>query len=83
MRLTQLLSELPRQAPTTSFGEGTVEHPSALIRRLTPSFGGLGMTVHATDVFIARYVGRLEGAQDLDFGSVREDLQELEGQEGP
>ena len=83
MRLTQLLSELPRQAPTTSFGEGTVEHPSALIRRLTPSFSGLGMTVHATDVFIARYVGRLEGAHDLDFGSVREDLQELEGEEGP
>lgn len=83
MRLTEMLAELPREAPTTPFGEGRVSHESPLIRRLTPFAGGFGAALHANDVFIARYLSRVPGAESLDFGVVNEVRDELGEEEVP
>src|SRR6202040_2208945 len=69
MYLSQLLSQLPRKAPQHRFGDGEVDHASALIRRIAPSSSGMGMMfLDATDVFIVRYLMRHQDAANFDFG---------------
>lgn len=68
MFLSQLLSQLTRRPGRHQFAEGEVEHPSALIRRIAPSNGMGMMFLDASDVFIARFLMMLQGADGIDFG---------------
>jgi hypothetical protein len=69
MAMQEPLAELPRDRPDHEFGQGAVQHDSALIRRIAPLDGDIGFIAYeASDVFVVRFLSTLEGAEDLDFG---------------
>lgn len=75
MEVTRILGDLPR-APGNGF-DGTVQHPSALIRRIAPSGFSPIAFFDAADVFIVRYLMRQPGAQGLDFGVMVDKVESL------
>ena len=79
MTLGQMLAALPRDEPDHDLGHGAVKHDSALIRRLAPFDGGLGMVPYeASDVFVVRFLRTLNAAQGLDFGVAQHVIEALE-----
>lgn len=67
MRLGEKLNALPRRPPASPFAEPAVEHESALIRQIAPSFAFLAR-VDGLDVFVARYLAVHPSADGIDFG---------------
>lgn len=67
MAVNSILADLPREAPLRPFGEGRVQHESALIRRIAPS-DRVGMMFEASDIFVVRFLRSIDGATTLDFG---------------
>jgi hypothetical protein len=78
-RLSQMLEGLPRETSEELFHEAPVQHSSALIRKMAPSPGGMGMMyLDATDVFVGRFVRNLAQAADLEFGIAKDKLSDLD-----
>jgi hypothetical protein len=68
MALNRILGGLPRDQPSYPFGDGAVQHDSALIRRIAPDQDLIGSVFHASDIFVVRYLQRVDGGEALDFG---------------
>ncbi|MDQ1581962.1 MAG: hypothetical protein QOF36_16, partial [Microbacteriaceae bacterium] len=68
MAANSILGDLPRSTPSHPFGEGEVQHASALIRRIAPHGDLVISTFHASDIFVVLLLRTLPGGEALDFG---------------
>lgn len=64
----QIIARLPRTEPRHHFGNGDVEHASALIRALGGSYLGGIPRMRGLDVFVTRYLKNKPTTAALDFG---------------
>jgi hypothetical protein len=71
---------LEREPSRDSFHPGPVKHPSTLIRQLAPSTDLLaGMTLtDPSGLFVVKFLARLPGAEQLEFGVADWVAQEFE-----
>ena len=82
MRLSEILGQLPRGTSTSPFHDGPVEHSSSLIRRIAPDTNSLaGLMFHASDIFVVRFLRKVDGADALDFGVADWVVKTLDGEE--
>jgi hypothetical protein len=68
MAANEILGNLPRCAPTHPWGEGEVQHESALIRRIAPDGDLMFSPYNASDIFAVSFLRTLPGGASLDFG---------------
>jgi hypothetical protein len=68
MAVNRILGDLPRDQSPDPFGDGVVQHDSALIRRIAPDTDLLGSMFQASDIFAVRFLRTVEGGEALDFG---------------
>jgi hypothetical protein len=68
MTASNILGHLPREQPANLFGDGQVQHDSALIRRIAPHENLIGSVFQASDIFVVRFLRTLDGGDAVDFG---------------